>query len=30
MTAKKPEYQEHGAVLQRTRDDARRALAPKG
>jgi hypothetical protein len=30
IAAKKPEYQEHGAVLQRARDDARRALAPKG
>jgi hypothetical protein len=29
MASKKPEYEEHGAVLQRTREDARRALVPK-
>jgi len=30
MAAKRPEYEEHSAVLQRARDDARRALASKG
>jgi len=30
MAAKRPEYEEHGAVLQRARDDARRALASRG